>query len=211
MSNDEMTNGVKKAIEEFQSSVDVAYVQFASFVDSVIFGRLTNIYTIEHTMDYMVGFGFDERIETLYEKLCRFLYPKYPQMIVNHVKGYLETNREEDMAEKFIELHFKVDQDLYDEVKNVLAPLGFTVEKATELFFETVACLEKIPFEYSDEDIQFAKECYKVSEPSVFEDIKMGIEQAIEYERAGIYEESNDRGADTTVSCDGRASTKTCR
>jgi len=130
---------------------------------------------------------------------------------VNHVKGYLETNREEDMAEKFIELHFKVDQDLYDEVKNVLAPLGFTVEKATELFFETVACLEKIPFEYSDEDIQFAKECYKVSEPSVFEDIKMGIEQAIEYERAGIYEESNDRGADTTVSCDGRASTKTCR
>lgn len=47
MSNDEMNNGVKKAIEEFQSSVDVAYAQFASFVDSVIFGRLTNIYTIE--------------------------------------------------------------------------------------------------------------------------------------------------------------------
>ena len=91
MSNDEMTNGVKKAIEEFQSSVDVAYAQFASFVDSVIFGRLTNIYTIEHTMDYMVGFGFDARIEALYKKLCRFLYPKYPQMIVNHVKGYLET------------------------------------------------------------------------------------------------------------------------
>ena len=94
MSNDEMTNGVKKAIEDFQSSVDVAYAQFASFVDSVIFGRLTNIYTIEHTMDYMVGFGFDARIEALYKKLCRFLYPKYPQMIVNHVNGYLETNRE---------------------------------------------------------------------------------------------------------------------
>ena len=211
MSNDEMTNGVKKAIEDFQSAVDVAYAQFASFVDSVIFGRLTNIYTIEHTMDYMVGFGFDARIEALYKKLCRFLYPKYPQMIVNHVKGYLETNREEDMAEEFIELHFKVDQDLYDEVQNVLAPLGITVEKATELFFETVARLGRISFEYSDADIQSAKECCKISEASVFEDIKTGIEQAIEYERAGNYEESNDRGADTTVSSDGRTSTKTCR
>ena len=204
-----MIDGVKRAIEEFQSSVDVAYSQFAIFVGDVISGRITNIYTIEHTMDYMIGFGFDDRIEVLYKKLCRFLYPKYPQMIVNHVKGYLETNREEDMAEEF-ELHFKVDQDLYDEVQNVLAPLGITVDRATELFFETIARLGKIPFEYSDEDIQSAKECCKVSEVSVFEDIKTGIEQAIEYERAGNYEESNDRGADTTVSSDGGASTKTC-
>jgi len=205
-----MIDGVKRAIEEFQSSVDVAYSQFAIFVGDVISGRITNIYTIEHTMDYMVGFGFDDRIEVLYKKLCRFLYPKYPQMIVNHVKGYLETNREEDMAEEFVELHFKVDQDLYAEVQNVLAPLGITVDRATELFFETIARLGKIPFEYSDEDIQSAKECCKVSEVSVFEDIKTGIEQAIEYERAGNYEESNDRGADTTVSSDGGASTKTC-
>ena len=183
MSNDEMTNGVKKAIEEFQSSVDVAYAQFASFVDSVISGRLTNIHTIEHTMDYMVGFGFDERIETLYKKLCRFLYPKYPQMIVNHVKGYLETNREEDMAEEFVELKFKVEQELYDAVKNVLDSLGITVEQTTELFFECVARLGRIPFEYTDEDIKTAEECCKVSEVSVFEDIKTGIEQAIEYER----------------------------
>ena len=115
------------------------------------------------------------------------------------------------MAEEFVELHFKVDQDLYDEVQNVLAPLGITVEKATELYFETVARLGKIPFEYSDADIQSAKECCKISEASVLEDIKTGIEQAIEYERAGNYEESNDGGADTTVSSDGRATEKTCR
>lgn len=64
-------------------------------------------------------------------------------MIVNHVKSYLETNREEDMAEKFFELHFKVDQDLYDEVQNVLATLGITVEKATELFLRPLLVLEK--------------------------------------------------------------------
>ena len=183
MGNDEKVDGVKKAIEEFQSSVDIAYTQFASFVDDVISGRLMNIYTIEQRMDYMVGFGFDERIEGLYKKLCRFLYPKYPQMVVYHVKGYLETNREEDMEEEFVELHFKVEQELYDEVKKVLDPLGITVEQATELFFESVARLGRIPFEYTDEDIKNAQECCKVSEGSVFEDIKTGIEQAIEYER----------------------------
>ena len=134
-------------------------------------------------MDYMVGLGFDERIEGLYKKLCRFLYPKYPQMVVCHVKGYLETNREDDMEEEFVELHFKVEQELYDEVKKVLDPLGITVEQATELFFESVARLGRIPFEYTDEDIKNAQECCKVSEGSVFEDIKTGIEQAIEYER----------------------------
>ena len=183
MGNDEKVDGVKKAIEEFQSSVDIAFAQFASFVDDVLSGRLTNIYTIEQRMDYMVGFGFDERIEGLYKKLCRFLYPKYPQMVVYHVKGYLETNREEDMEEEFVELHFKVEQELYDEVKKVLDPLGITVEQATELFFECVARLGRIPFDYSDEDIKTAEECCKVSEVSVFEDIKTGIEQAIEYER----------------------------
>ena len=183
MENDEKVDGVKKAIEEFQTSVDIAYAQFASFVDDVISGRLTNIYTIEQRMDYMVGFGFDERIEGLYKKLCRFLYPKYPQMVVNHVNVYLETNREEDMEEEFVELHFKVEQELYDAVKEVLDPLGITVEQATELFFKFVARLGRIPFDYSDEDIKTAEECCKVSEVSVFEDIKTGIEQAIEYER----------------------------
>ena len=43
MGNDEKVDGVKQAIEEFQSSVDIAFAQFAAFVDSVIFGRLTNI------------------------------------------------------------------------------------------------------------------------------------------------------------------------
>ena len=87
------------------------------------------------------------------------------------------------MEEEFVELHFKVEQELYDEVKKVLEPLGITVEQATELFFECVARLGRIPFDYSDEDIKTAEECCKVSEVSVFEDIKTGIEQAIEYER----------------------------
>ncbi len=87
------------------------------------------------------------------------------------------------MEGKFIELQFKVDQDLYEEVQNVLTTRGITIEKATELFLETIVRLGKIPFKYSDEDIQAAKDCCEVSESRVFEDIKLGIEQAIEYER----------------------------
>lgn len=184
MGNDELLDGVKKVIGEFQSSVDLAHSQFASFVDDVISGRLKNIYTIEHTMDYMIDFGFDKRIEVLYKKLCRYLYPQYPKMVTDHVKFYLETNREEEeMADNYVEFQFKVDQDLYDEVKAVLEPLGLTVDRATELFFESVARLGKIPFEYTDEDIAEAKSCCKVQESSIFEDIKTGLEQAIEYEK----------------------------
>lgn len=184
MGNDELMDGVKQAIGEFQASVDLAYSQFSVFVDDVISGRLTNIYTIERTMDYMVDFGFDERIETIYKKLCRFLYPQYPKMVTDHVKFYLETNREdEDMADNYVEFSFKVDRDLYDEVKAVLEPLGLTVERATELFFEAVARLGKIPFEYTDEDIAEAKSCCKVQELNICADIKTGLEQAIEYEK----------------------------
>lgn len=184
MGNDELMDGVKQAIGEFQALVDLAYSQFSVFVDDVISGRLTNIYTIERTMDYMVDFGFDERIETIYKKLCRFLYPQYPKMVTDHVKFYLETNREdEDMADNYVEFSFKVDRDLYDEVKAVLEPLGLTVDRATELFFEAVARFGKIPFDYSAEDIAEAKSCCKVQKSSVYEDIKTGLEQAIEYER----------------------------
>lgn len=183
MDEDKIIDGLRETIEEFKLSVDVAYDQFAVFVGDVISGRLKDINMIEHTMDYMVGFGFDDRIEVLYKRLCGFLYPKYPQMVVSHVKVYLEINREEDMARELVELHFKVDRDLYDEVNKILTPLGITVEKATGLFFETVVRLGKMPFEYSDADILSAKECYQVGEISVFDDIKTGIEQAIEYEK----------------------------
>ncbi len=162
-----------------------AYAVFREFVDSVIDGKQSDIAQIELTMDYMLGFGYDEKIEGLYKKLCRFLYPKYPQLIESHIRFYLEINGKDDgmSIEKYIELSFSVEQELYDNVRAVLEPFGVTVEQATELFFEAVARLGKIPFDYSEEELNDAKESGKVRENTVFEDIKAGLKEAIEMEK----------------------------
>ena len=162
-----------------------AYAVFREFVDLVIDGKQSDIAQIELTMDYMLGFGYDEKIEGLYKKLCRFLYPKYPQLVENHVRFFIEINGKDDgmSTEKYIELNFSVEQELYDNVRAVLKPLGLTVEQATEFFFEAVARLGKIPFDYSEEELNDAKESGKVRENTVFEDIKAGLEEAIEMEK----------------------------
>ena len=162
-----------------------AYAVFREFVDLVIDGKQSDIAQIELTMDYMLGFGYDEKIEGLYKKLCRFLYPKYPQLVENHVRFFIEINGKDDgmSTEKYIELNFSVEQELYDNVRAVLEPLGLTVEQATEFFFEAVARLGKIPFDYSEKELNDAKESCKVRENTVFEDIKAGLEEAIEMEK----------------------------
>ena len=162
-----------------------AYAVFCEFVDLVIDGKQSDIAQIELTMDYMLGFGYDEKIEGLYKKLCRFLYPKYPQLVESHVRFFIEINGKDDgmSTEKYIELNFSVEQELYDNVRAVLEPLGMTVEQATELFFKAVARLGKIPFDYSEKELNDAKESCKVRENTVFEDIKAGLEEAIEMEK----------------------------
>lgn len=174
-----MAQEVKTLLEER------AYAIFNDFVDSVIEGKQRDISEIELTMDYMLGFGYGEKIEGLYKKLCRFLYPKYPQLVESHVRFYLEINgKETDMPNKeYVTISFALDQTLYDNVRKVLEPLGLTVEGATELFFEAVARLGKIPFDYSDAELEEAKNSCKVREDTVFEDIKAGLEQAIELEK----------------------------
>lgn len=162
-----------------------AYLIFSDFVNGVIEGKQSDISEIELTMDYMLGFGYDEKIEELYKKLCRFLYPKYPQLVESHVRFYLEINGKDNCMsiEKYVELNFSVEQELYDNVRAVLEPLEVTVEQATALFFDAVARLGRIPFDYSDEELNNAKECGKVCENTVFEDIKAGLEEAIEMEK----------------------------
>lgn len=165
-----------------------AYAIFSEFVDSVIEGKQRDIAEIELTMDYMLGFGYDEKIEGLYKKLCKFLYSTHPQLVESHVRFYLEINgKENDMPDReYVTVSFAVEQSLYDNVCKVLVPLGMTVEEATELFFEGVARLGKIPFDYSDAELEEAKNSCKVLENTVFEDIKAGLKQAIELEKNNI-------------------------
>ena len=56
-----------------------------------------------------------------------------------------------------ISLCFEIDDELYNQLTEILAPQGPTLEKAIELFLRETVRLGRIPFEYTDEDIAAAK------------------------------------------------------
>ena len=56
-----------------------------------------------------------------------------------------------------ISLCFEIDDELYNQLTEILAPQGLTLEKAIELFLRETVRLGRIPFEYTDEDIAAAK------------------------------------------------------
>ena len=56
-----------------------------------------------------------------------------------------------------ISLCFEIDEELYNQLTEILAPQVLTLEKAIELFLRETVRLGRIPFEYTDEDIAAAK------------------------------------------------------
>lgn len=59
--------------------------------------------------------------------------------------------------QKFETLQFKINADLYAEVKEILKPYGLTPEDAIILFIKETVRQSKIPFEYTEEDLLEAK------------------------------------------------------
>ena len=56
-----------------------------------------------------------------------------------------------------ISLCFEIEEELYNQLTEILAPQGLTLEKAIELFLRETVRLGRIPFEYTDEDIAASK------------------------------------------------------
>ena len=65
--------------------------------------------------------------------------------------------KEIDNGDGTISLCFEIDDELYIQLTEILAPQGLTLEKAIELFLRETVRLGRIPFEYTDEDIAAAK------------------------------------------------------
>ena len=65
--------------------------------------------------------------------------------------------KEIDNGDGTISLCFEVDEELYNQLPEILAPQGLTLEKAIELFLRETVRLGRIPFDITDEDIAAAK------------------------------------------------------
>ncbi len=53
---------------------------------------------------------------------------------------------------------FEIDQDLFDKVTAVLAPQGLTLADAIVMLFEKTAELGRIPFSFTEEELEAAKQ-----------------------------------------------------
>ena len=65
--------------------------------------------------------------------------------------------KEIDNGDGTISLCFEIDEELYKQLNEILAPQGLTLEKAIELFLRETVRLGRIPFDITDEDIAAAK------------------------------------------------------
>jgi hypothetical protein len=67
---------------------------YSEFVEGVAYGRVTDINQIEHYLDSMLAYCFDDRILSLFKKVLRNLYKRFPDTVQAYVKFYYEMYEE---------------------------------------------------------------------------------------------------------------------
>ena len=55
---------------------------------------------------------------------------------------------------ELVTVEVKLPKEIYDKTSEILAKQGLTMENALSLFFEETVRLGRIPFEYTEEDLE---------------------------------------------------------
>lgn len=55
---------------------------------------------------------------------------------------------------ELVTVEVKLPKEIYDKASEILAKQGLTMEDALSLFFEETVRLGRIPFEYTEEDLE---------------------------------------------------------
>ena len=63
---------------------------------------------------------------------------------------------------EMVTVEFRVPKEIYDKASKILAKQGLTVEAALILFFEETVRLGRIPFDYTEEDLEEARRWEKM-------------------------------------------------
>lgn len=58
------------------------------------------------------------------------------------------------MTMELVTVEVKLPKEIYDKASEILAKQGLTMENALSLFFEETVRLGRIPFEYTEEDLE---------------------------------------------------------
>ena len=73
---------------------DKAYTELEPMVNAVLDNQITSENDIERIMDVLLDYGEDSRFVELYRRLCRFVYPRFPILVKEHIAIFLEQHEE---------------------------------------------------------------------------------------------------------------------
>lgn len=76
--------------EQIRGLADDALPGYEDFTDRVIRGQIKELKQIEHHLDNMLTFCFDDRILSLFKRVLRKLYKQYPETVYSYIMAYRE-------------------------------------------------------------------------------------------------------------------------
>lgn len=148
---------IDEVVKRIKGLYDLAYTQYSHAVDEVISGRLTDEKQIEHILDGIIDFGDDLRFLELSKRLCRHIYYEYPQLVGSFVHMYRALFEEKEDEDGMVTIEVKLPKEVYDSASEILAKQGLTMEDALILFLKETVRLGRIPFDYTEADLEEAR------------------------------------------------------
>jgi vesicle coat complex subunit len=85
---DEMAKGIGALAEQMQGMAVQALYRFTPIAEDIISGRITGENDIGYQLDFMLDFCWDDTVLTLYKRILRSLYNKYPALVASYVQSY---------------------------------------------------------------------------------------------------------------------------
>lgn len=90
-----MIEEIKKLAQMQNQLAQQAYTAYVPLVENIIASQIKDVNQISLTLDYMLDFCFDDKILTLYRKLCRYLCGIDQETTAYYVNAYRERWDEE--------------------------------------------------------------------------------------------------------------------
>jgi len=88
MEDNELMNSLSEVVKEHQQLVKRALGIYSVKVSVLINSQTKNNEEIQHLLDGLLDFFFDDDFLLLFKKVCRYYYPINPQITVNYVYIY---------------------------------------------------------------------------------------------------------------------------
>ena len=99
-SYDELFQSISQIAEATQQLAGQAVMLYTPIVENIIKSKTTDSNQIEHTLDHILDFCFNDQMLLLFKKLCRFLYFIDQEGAFFYVNAYREMWDNEDEQNK---------------------------------------------------------------------------------------------------------------